>query len=136
MPRQCAVRIFRQRTSTAGWRPSWWNSACTSDGTVSPVEIVARLPDRDIAVVRALAPPDQFQPAAAGHREVGHGDVGFVLGEGGARGVGALGLRHHRDVTRLFEQALVTGAHHRVVVDKQHANHGCCTGIRRRSFVP
>lgn len=52
-----------------------------SDGTVSPVEIVARLPDRDIAVVRALAPPDQFQPATMGNPgRLQVGDHAFVIG--------------------------------------------------------
>ena len=52
-----------------------------SDGTMSPVEIVARLPDRDIAVVRALAPPDQFQPATMGNPgRLQIGDHAFVIG--------------------------------------------------------
>jgi putative serine protease PepD len=52
-----------------------------SDGTVSPVEIVARLPDRDIAVVRALAPPAQFQPATLGNPgRLQIGDHAFVIG--------------------------------------------------------
>lgn len=52
-----------------------------SDGTVSPVEIVARLPDRDIAVVRALAPPAQFQPATLGNPgRLQVGDHAFVIG--------------------------------------------------------
>ena len=52
-----------------------------SDGTVSPVEIVARLPDRDIAVVRALAPPAQFQPATMGNPGgLQVGDHAFVIG--------------------------------------------------------
>lgn len=52
-----------------------------SDGTVSPVEIVARLPDRDIAVLRALAPPAQFQPATLGNPgRLSIGDHAFVIG--------------------------------------------------------
>jgi len=52
-----------------------------SDGTVSPVEIVARLPDRDIAVLRALAPPAQFQPATMGNPgRLQIGDHAFVIG--------------------------------------------------------
>jgi len=52
-----------------------------NDGTVSPVEIVARLPDRDIAVLRALAPPDQFQPATLGNPgRLSIGDHAFVIG--------------------------------------------------------
>jgi S1-C subfamily serine protease len=52
-----------------------------SDGTVSPAEIVARLPDRDIAVVRALAPPAQFQPATLGNPgRLQVGDHAFVIG--------------------------------------------------------
>lgn len=52
-----------------------------SDGTVSPVEVVARLPDRDIAVLRALAPPDQFQPATLGNPgRLSIGDHAFVIG--------------------------------------------------------
>jgi putative serine protease PepD len=52
-----------------------------SDGTVSPVEIVARLPDRDIAVVRALEPPAQFQPATLGNPgRLSIGDHAFVIG--------------------------------------------------------
>ena len=52
-----------------------------SDGTVSPVEVVARLPDRDIAVVRALVPPDQFQPATMGNPgRLSIGDHAFVIG--------------------------------------------------------
>ena len=52
-----------------------------NDGTVSPVEIVARLPDRDIAVLRALAPPAQFQPATMGNPgRLQIGDHAFVIG--------------------------------------------------------
>ena len=52
-----------------------------SDGTVSPVEIVARLPDRDIAVLRALAPPAEFQPATMGNPgRLQIGDHAFVIG--------------------------------------------------------
>lgn len=52
-----------------------------SDGTISEVEIVARLPDRDIAVLRALAPPDQFQPATLGNPGgLSIGDHAFVIG--------------------------------------------------------
>lgn len=52
-----------------------------SDGTVSPVEIVARLPDRDIVVLRALAPPAQFQPATLGNPGgLQVGDPAFVIG--------------------------------------------------------
>jgi len=52
-----------------------------SDGTVSPVEVVARLPDRDIAVLRALAPPAQFQPATLGNPgRLQVGDHAFVIG--------------------------------------------------------
>jgi putative serine protease PepD len=52
-----------------------------SDGTVSPVEIVARLPDRDIVVLRALAPPAQFQPATLGNPgRLSIGDHAFVIG--------------------------------------------------------
>ncbi len=52
-----------------------------SDGTVSAVEIVARLPDRDIAVLRALAPPAQFQPATLGNPGgLRVGDPAFVIG--------------------------------------------------------
>lgn len=52
-----------------------------NDGTSSPVEIVARLPDRDIAVLRALAPPAQFQPATMGNPgSLSIGDRAFVIG--------------------------------------------------------
>jgi S1-C subfamily serine protease len=52
-----------------------------ADGTSSPVEIVATLPDRDIAVLRALAPPDQFQPATMGNPgSLSIGDPAFVIG--------------------------------------------------------
>lgn len=52
-----------------------------NDGTVSAVEVVARLPDRDIAVLRALAPPAQFQPATLGNPGgLRVGDHAFVLG--------------------------------------------------------
>ena len=52
-----------------------------SDGTSSPVEVVARLPDRDIAVLRALAPPAQFQPATLGNPgRLSVGDHAFVIG--------------------------------------------------------
>jgi S1-C subfamily serine protease len=52
-----------------------------SDGTSSPVEVVARLPDRDIAVLRALAPPAQFQPATMGNPgALSIGDPAFVIG--------------------------------------------------------
>jgi S1-C subfamily serine protease len=52
-----------------------------SDGTLSRVEVVARLPDRDIAVLRALAPPAQFQPATLGNPgSLAIGDPAFVIG--------------------------------------------------------
>lgn len=52
-----------------------------SDGTSSAVEVVARLPDRDIAVLRALAPPSQFQPATLGNPgSLSIGDHAFVIG--------------------------------------------------------
>ncbi|HKY49797.1 MAG TPA: trypsin-like peptidase domain-containing protein [Candidatus Limnocylindria bacterium] len=52
-----------------------------ADGTSSPVEIVATLPDRDIAVLRALAPPDQFLPATLGNPgSLSIGDPAFVIG--------------------------------------------------------
>jgi putative serine protease PepD len=52
-----------------------------SDGTTSAVEVVARLPDRDIAVLRALAPPAQFQPATLGNPgALSIGDPAFVIG--------------------------------------------------------
>ena len=52
-----------------------------ADGTTSPVEIVATLPDRDIAVIRALAPPDQFKPATMGNPgSLSIGDPAFVIG--------------------------------------------------------
>ena len=52
-----------------------------NDGTSSNVEIVARLPDRDIAVLRALTPPDQFQPATLGNPgRLSIGDHAFVIG--------------------------------------------------------
>lgn len=52
-----------------------------SDGTSSAVEVVARLPDRDIAVLRALAPPAQFQPATMGNPgSLSIGDPAFVIG--------------------------------------------------------
>jgi putative serine protease PepD len=52
-----------------------------NDGTVSPVEIVARLPDRDIAVLRAVSPPGQFQPATLGNPgSLSVGDPAFVIG--------------------------------------------------------
>jgi S1-C subfamily serine protease len=52
-----------------------------NDGTTSQVEIVATLPDRDIAVLRALAPPDQFQPATLGNPgSLSIGDPAFVIG--------------------------------------------------------
>jgi putative serine protease PepD len=52
-----------------------------SDGTVSDVEVVARLTDRDIAVLRALSPPDQFQPATLGNPGgLSIGDHAFVIG--------------------------------------------------------
>jgi S1-C subfamily serine protease len=52
-----------------------------NDGTTSRVEIVARLPDRDIAVLRALAPPPQFQPATLGDPgALSIGDQAFVIG--------------------------------------------------------
>src|SRR5712692_5528915 len=38
-----------------------------SDGSTSRVEVIARLPDRDIAVLRALSPPAQFRPATMGN---------------------------------------------------------------------
>ncbi len=52
-----------------------------SDGTTSAVEIVARLPDRDIAVLRATQPPAQFQPATLGNPgRLNIGDHAFVIG--------------------------------------------------------
>src|SRR5258705_1050690 len=52
-----------------------------NDGTSSAVEVVARLPDRDIAVLRALAPPAQFQPATLGNPgRLSIGDPAFVIG--------------------------------------------------------
>ena len=52
-----------------------------NDGTISAVEVVARLPDRDIAVLRALAPPAQFQPATLGNPgSLSIGDPAFVIG--------------------------------------------------------
>ena len=52
-----------------------------SDGTASPVEVVARLPDRDIAVLRALRPPAQLQPATMGNPgSLSIGDPAFVIG--------------------------------------------------------
>ena len=52
-----------------------------NDGTSSRVEIVARLPDRDIAVLRALDPPAQFQPATMGNPgSLSIGDPAFVIG--------------------------------------------------------
>lgn len=52
-----------------------------NDGTTSPVEIVSRLPDRDIAVLRALAPPARFQPATMGNPgRLSIGDPAFVIG--------------------------------------------------------
>ena len=52
-----------------------------NDGTSSAVEVVARLPDRDIAVLRALAPPAQFQPATLGNPgSLSVGDPAFVIG--------------------------------------------------------
>lgn len=52
-----------------------------NDGTSSAVEVVARLPDRDIAVLRALAPPAQFQPATLGNPgSLSIGDPAFVIG--------------------------------------------------------
>ncbi|MGH2491924.1 MAG: trypsin-like peptidase domain-containing protein [Candidatus Limnocylindria bacterium] len=52
-----------------------------NDGTTSAVEIVARLPDRDIAVLRALTPPAQFQPATLGNPgSLTIGDPAFVIG--------------------------------------------------------
>jgi S1-C subfamily serine protease len=51
------------------------------DGTTSRVEIVARLPDRDIAVIRAFTPPDAFQPAVLGNPgSLSVGDQAFVVG--------------------------------------------------------
>jgi S1-C subfamily serine protease len=51
------------------------------DGTTSTVQIVARLADRDIAVLRALAPPAQFQPATMGNPgSLSIGDPAFVIG--------------------------------------------------------
>jgi S1-C subfamily serine protease len=52
-----------------------------SDGTISRVEVVARLPDRDIAVLRALAPPSQLRPATLGNPgSLSIGDPAFVIG--------------------------------------------------------
>jgi S1-C subfamily serine protease len=52
-----------------------------NDGTTSRVEVVARLPDRDIAVLRALEPPDGFQPATMGNPgTLTIGDPAFVIG--------------------------------------------------------
>jgi S1-C subfamily serine protease len=52
-----------------------------NDGTTSAVEVVSRLPDRDIAVLRALAPPAQFQPATMGNPgSLSIGDPAFVIG--------------------------------------------------------
>jgi S1-C subfamily serine protease len=52
-----------------------------SDGTTSPVEVVARLPDRDIAVLRATMPPAVFQPATMGNPgALSIGDPAFVIG--------------------------------------------------------
>jgi putative serine protease PepD len=52
-----------------------------NDGTTSEIEVVARLPDRDIAVLRALSPPAQFQPATLGNPgSLSIGDPAFVIG--------------------------------------------------------
>jgi S1-C subfamily serine protease len=52
-----------------------------SDGTTSTVQVVTRLADRDIAVLRALAPPAQFQPATMGNPgSLSIGDPAFVIG--------------------------------------------------------
>jgi S1-C subfamily serine protease len=52
-----------------------------SDGTTSGVQIISRLPARDIAVLRALAPPAQFQAATMGNPgSLSIGDPAFVIG--------------------------------------------------------
>src|ERR1700716_1745193 len=52
-----------------------------SDGSTSGVQVVSRLPDRDIAVLRALAPPAQFQAATMGNPgSLSIGDPAFVIG--------------------------------------------------------
>jgi S1-C subfamily serine protease len=52
-----------------------------SDGSTSRVEVIARLPDRDIAVLRALSPPAQFRPATMGNPgSLSIGDPAFVIG--------------------------------------------------------
>jgi S1-C subfamily serine protease len=52
-----------------------------SDGTTSGVQVVSHLPDRDIAVLRALSPPAQFQAATMGNPgSLSIGDPAFVIG--------------------------------------------------------
>ncbi len=52
-----------------------------NDGTTSQVALLARLPDRDIAVLRALTPPAQLQPATMGNPgALSVGDQAFVIG--------------------------------------------------------
>nr|WP_254789489.1 hypothetical protein [Variovorax sp. OV329] len=67
--------------------------------------------------------PDQLQPAAAGHGQVGDGEVRCLRGKECAAFVRVAGLRHHLHVAFKLQQVAVAGPHHRVVVDEQQADH-------------
>ena len=52
-----------------------------ADGTQSPAQIVAKLPEKDIAVLRALEPPQVFPVAVLGNPNLLHiGDPAFAVG--------------------------------------------------------
>lgn len=51
------------------------------DGTRSPAQLVARMPEKDIALLRALRPPSQIYPALLGNPQALRiGDEAFALG--------------------------------------------------------
>jgi S1-C subfamily serine protease len=66
-----------------------------ADGTQSPAEIVARLPEKDIAVVRAIQPPSELVPATLGNpASVRQGSEAYAMGSpfglGGSMSVGVI----------------------------------------------
>jgi S1-C subfamily serine protease len=115
-----------------------------SDGTTSAVEVVARLRDRDIAVLRAVAPPARIQPATLGNPgSLVVGDPAFVIGHpfrltgslstgvisGLERSITAPGLSQPLTGLIQFDAAVNPGSSGGPLVDRRGDVVGIVTGL-------